>query len=177
MNLFDILDIIYKIFKHLIDFISKNITLIIILFVIFTVFYCVYREIERKNRVKDFLYIDEFLKLPNEKISGCYVLLVYDSPLSKNNLNYKHVYVGQSIDLYRRVKTHLSGNGNKKIFWDNKKKKYVYVRLFKAPAGTLDALEKRLIKKYNAFYSKKGYNKTRGGGGYYGKFRLKKKKR
>lgn len=177
MNLFNILDIIYKIFKHLIGFTNKNITLIIILFVIFTVFYCIYREIERRNRVKNFLLVEDFKNLPYEKISGCYVLLVYDSPLSKNNLNYKHVYVGQSIDLYKRVKAHLSGNGNKSIFWDNKKKKYVYVRLFKAPAGTLDNLEKRLIKKYNTFYSKKGYNKTRGGGGYYGKIRFRKKKR
>lgn len=177
MNLFKILNTVYKIFKYLLGFTSKNIVLMIILFIIFTIFYCAICEIERKNRVKDFLYIDDFLKLPNEKISGCYVILVYDKPLSKDNLNYQHVYVGQSIDLYRRVKTHLSGNGCEKIFWDNKKKKYIYVRLFKAKKGTLDRLEKHLIKRYNAFYSKKGYNKTRGGGGYYGKFRFRKKKR
>ena len=153
----------------LINLLKENSYIIICIFAVLLVYFIISEIKWQKTKFKDFIDVKEIKNLPTKPESGCYVFLIYDKKMEKLDKSYKHVYVGQSVDLLKRIKTHLSGNGCKYIYKDYKYGKYVYVKLIKRHVGSLDRTEKYLIRKYKAFYSKKGYNKTRGGGGYYGK--------
>ena len=160
-------------FDILLEFFGKYKEILLPGILILSVIYIIFKIIENKEKFKDFISIDEFRKMSTEEISGCYVFLVYNNLKDVEKHKFAHVYVGQSVDLNKRIKTHLSGNGCKEIYWDIRKQKIVKVKLAKVPVMKLDKKEKQLIKLYNAYHSRKGYNKTRGGGGYYGKRKIK----
>lgn len=93
---------------------------------------------------------------------GCYVFLIFDKPVKNNNYSkYQNVYVGQSIHVYKRVKSHLSGKGNGDVYADYRYGKHVYVTIYPCARTELNHLEKQLITLYKAT---KSYNKTAGGG-------------
>ena len=79
---------------------------------------------------------------------------------------WKTVYVGQSVNIFNRYKQHISGKGCPEIYIDYQKNPYKLrfkaISLQKSHYSNLDALEKRLIIKYNTV--RHGYNKTAGNG-------------
>lgn len=79
------------------------------------------------------------------------------------NLNSKKVYVGQSVNIYRRVKQHVTGHGNPDVYFDLRTGDTFSVTLVliaRTRYTRLNDLERELITLHNAYYS--GYNKTRG---------------
>lgn len=129
---------------------------------------------EEKQIERGFISMNEFennwitRKYGNEVISGyqkrqicgCYVILVFDQPTASYK-NYQDVYVGQSVNVYKRVHNHFNGKGNGDIYADAKYGKYIYVKIIPCEAGEMNQMEKELISFYNATDS---YNKTSGGG-------------
>ena len=96
--------------------------------------------------------------------SGCYIITIYnrkpfESSVNKNK-RYSEIYVGQSVNIYKRVKNHLTGHGNGDVYADVREGKYVYIRFMPCPEAKMNKLEKSLISLFNAT---KSYNKTRGG--------------
>lgn len=63
---------------------------------------------------------------------GCYIILIYKRrPLYhtvQKCKRYNEVYVGQSVNMYKRVYNHLTGHGNGDVYADVKYGKYVYVK-------------------------------------------------
>ena len=95
--------------------------------------------------------------------NGCIYLIT-------NPFNGK-VYVGQTIDYKRRMKTHeKSGKNSKQYFsraihkhgWENFTKE---ILIDDVPEEDLDNLEINYIAFYESFNREKGYNRTKGGGG------------
>lgn len=87
--------------------------------------------------------------------SGVYIIT------NKSKGNYK--YVGQSIDLIRRVNSHVNGRGNKDIYKDLSSGDEFTIELIKlidTNYTNLNDLERILISENNSYYN--GYNKTRG---------------
>lgn len=93
---------------------------------------------------------------------GCYVFLVFDkdSVDDESNMNYRDVYVGQSINVNARVHNHITGKGNGDIFADIKMGKRVLVAICYMSAEELNQAEVWLIHYFDAEHS---YNKTKGG--------------
>lgn len=82
-----------------------------------------------------------------------------------HNLNDGRHYVGQSVDLMRRVKEHLRGRGNPGVHESMQmgdEFTIKFIKLSETNFYNLDSLEKHYIKKHNSF--RRGYNKTRGNG-------------
>lgn len=73
---------------------------------------------------------------------------------------YENVYVGQSLHVCSRVRNHLTGHGNGDVYADVRNGKPVFVKIVPCPAQQMNALEKKLIKAFNATSS---YNNTAGG--------------
>ncbi|MCL1802300.1 MAG: GIY-YIG nuclease family protein [Eubacteriaceae bacterium] len=72
-------------------------------------------------------------------------------------------YVGQGVKILDRVSSHFSGNGNKEIYDDFKKRHRFVIKLISLEGSgykSLNELERYNIAKYNSYV--KGYNKTRG---------------
>lgn len=90
---------------------------------------------------------------------GCYIILLFDHPTTVFK-NFRSVYVGQSVDVYKRVHNHFTGKGNGDVYADIKNGKYAYVKIIQCEKYELNDLEKELIAYYNATDS---YNKTAGG--------------
>ena len=88
---------------------------------------------------------------------GCYVIVTSPSPDGKA---YENVYVGQSLYVCSRVRNHLTGHGNGDVYADVRNGKPVFVKIVPCPAQQMNALEKKLIKAFNATSS---YNNTAGG--------------
>ena len=94
--------------------------------------------------------------------SGCYIITVYDRFVGDGNYwNYENIYIGQSVDVCQRVHDHFNGKGKGDIYADIKYGKHVYVQLILCGEKKMNALEKRLIRLFDAT---KSYNETKGGG-------------
>lgn len=81
------------------------------------------------------------------------------SNLSRNS--YK--YVGQSVNMVNRVKTHLRGSGNPEMYNDIMNGDIFAINLIKLDETNfidLNSLERHYIKQYNSYHN--GYNRTRG---------------
>lgn len=89
--------------------------------------------------------------------SGCYVIVTSPSP---NGVAYENVYVGQSLHVCSRVRNHLTGHGNGDVYADVRMGKPVFVKIVPCSAQQMNALERSLIKTFNATSS---YNATAGG--------------
>ena len=81
---------------------------------------------------------------------GCYVVLIYDKKLVFNPMNYDDIYVGQSVNVRKRVFSHLKGRGNGNVYYGVKSGCKVYVIIIKCPAKKLNRNEKELIEYLNA---------------------------
>ncbi len=94
--------------------------------------------------------------------SGCYVIMTLDHPARKKEdfLNYRDVYVGQSLNVYGRVHNHFSARGNGKVYSDIRNGLYAYVRIVPCKPKKMNDLERELIALYHATDS---YNLTSGG--------------
>lgn len=79
------------------------------------------------------------------------------------NLRNKKSYVGQSVNILKRVDTHMKGRGSEDLYLDilrGHEFLLQFVRLRDSKFNNLNALERYYIKNKNAFT--RGYNKTRG---------------
>lgn len=99
---------------------------------------------------------EEFFDLRKSAVEfvGVYIL---------HNLDRNMYYVGQSVRVLSRVNQHFTGHGNGDVYADFKYGDTFTIRclsLANSGYGSLDALEKDFIKRYNANVT--GYNKTQG---------------
>lgn len=152
-----------------------NVGLIVLLSVISAgIFVITFKDYNTaKRKAKRFRPINhhDFLKqwdtYRHKDTPGCYVILIYKKRPTKHNIrrcvNYSEVYVGQSVNMYRRVHKHLTGYGNGDVYADVKYRKFVYLQFIPCKRTQLNAYEKELIERYNATAS---YNKTKGGAKY-----------
>lgn len=117
---------------------------------------------EEPLSAEDYLGLWEHLRVGDR--SGCYVISIYDKKPSDKEVrqckNYDEIYIGQSINVYRRVRNHLTGHGNGDVYADLKYGKFVYVRFVFCSKAHLNRIEKDLISRFNAT---KSYNRTGGG--------------
>lgn len=88
---------------------------------------------------------------------GCYVIITAPSPDWRS---YENVYVGQSLHVCSRVRNHLTGHGNGDVYADVRNRKPVYVKIMLCDQRQMNAVEKNLIRAFNATSS---YNRTAGG--------------
>ena len=93
------------------------------------------------------------IKLDEVDGSGCYVLL--NKSKNKN-------YVGQSVNVLRRINNHLNGKGNGDVYADLKYGDMFKIIIVKCNVDELNVIEKNLISEYDAF--SKGYNRNEGVG-------------
>ena len=108
--------------------------------------------IQNRNKEKGLKYRDK---------TGCYVIFIYRFPkLLPGNIGYKNVYVGQSLEVYKRVHNHLNRKGNGDVYADVRDGKSIYIDIYPCTPKKLNELEKKLIRKYKA---EKYYNRTSGG--------------
>lgn len=96
--------------------------------------------------------------------SGCYIILIYKHRPSARNIRllrrFDNVYIGQSVNMYRRVYNHFTGHGNGDVYADVKYHRFVYVKFIPCRPERLNACEKQLISEFDATSS---YNRTKGG--------------
>lgn len=107
-------------------------------------------------KAEEFFALERKLKREGYKTAGVYIF---------HNLNDGRHYVGQSVDLMRRVREHLRGRGNPGIHQSMRvgdKFTIEFIKLSESGFHNLDNLEKHYIRKYDSF--RRGYNKTRGNG-------------
>ena len=115
------------------------------------------REEYRNNIVKNNIPMtpEEFYeKARLVDFEGVYVI---------HNLSKDMYYVGQSICVADRVKSHLSGRGNGDVYADykhNDRFEIILIALEDSNCKSLNELERKTIDAYHAY--DRGYNKTRG---------------
>ena len=103
------------------------------------------------GRRRTFSYANQYA------LTGVYIL--------HNTLKEKY-YVGQSVNVFNRVRQHFTGHGNRGVYADyltGDKFMVKVIPLVKSGYTTLNSLERDTITAYNAYY--KGYNGTRGNRG------------
>ena len=113
----------------------------------------------------DFLSADDFLSLCRKqswyRVPGCYIILVFRGKHQARNLsNYSKGYVGQSVDIYNRVRDHVSGRGNKSIYEEYASGKTLLIQIVPSSEESLNDLECKLI---GSLDRSRLYNKTDGG--------------
>ncbi len=154
--------------KYLPTFIVENIPLCVVLFaisvgIIFYLASCLFQK-RRIHPIPATIFLHHWNEFRQSDTSGCYIILIYkrrpSKKLLKTQRGYSDVYVGQSVNMYKRVFNHLTGHGNGDVYADMKYKKHVFVAFMPCSTQELNALEIELISKYNATES---YNRTKGG--------------
>lgn len=111
---------------------------------------------------------EEFIQMRNYSFGGrgkpSYVLMYnFAGVYILYNKTKDMYYVGQSKQVLNRVYAHFSGKGNGDVYADYKKGDSFIIKMIaleNSGFSSLNALERNMIAKYNAF--SKGYNKTRG---------------
>jgi len=97
-----------------------------------------------------------------QEFAGCYVILIFDRPvLTGDYTRYDDIYIGQSVNVTRRVHSHFTGKGNGDVYADLKFGRYAYVQMIPCPREEMNDLERALI---DTFHATESYNSTRGGG-------------
>ena len=127
-----------------------------------------WNPVSRKLKSSPAIPKNEFLENWDEyrknDTSGCYVITIYRRKPLRSTANktnrYNDVYVGQSVNIYKRVFNHLTGHGNGDVYADVKYGCHVYVKFVPCPAEQLNKYEKWLINHFDATTS---YNRTKGG--------------
>lgn len=114
----------------------------------------------------DFLTAKQFLSICKNGVgsgtgAGCYVILVFGRMHVPRNLSkFSMGYIGQSINVISRLKDHLTGNGNCKVYSDLERGMRIMVQIIPCSLESLNDLERALIA---AFDRRKLYNQTAGG--------------
>lgn len=114
-----------------------------------------FKSSDKKVTVNEFIQNREHLLRKGYDTEGVYVIT------NETRDNYK--YVGQSVNLIRRVNSHIKGRGNNDIYNDMRhgdKFTIELLRLKDTNYISLNDLERNLIRKNDSYYN--GYNKTRG---------------
>lgn len=107
-------------------------------------------------RAEEFFSIEKRLIREGFSTEGVYIF---------QNQRDGRYYVGQSVDLIRRINEHLKGYGNQGVHDSMEMGDKFTIQLIKlsnSKFNSLDSLEKYHIRKCDSF--RKGYNKTRGNG-------------
>ena len=121
------------------------------------------KRIESKIRKKKYMSVEEFLESWKEDKSdfpGCYVVLIYEKRLIINPMNYDDIYVGQSVNVRKRVFSHVMGRGNGNVYYGYRSGYKMYVIIRKCRKKKLNKAEIDLI---NYFGATDSINMTRGG--------------
>lgn len=121
------------------------------------------KKIETRIRRKDYMRIEDFFdswKESKADFPGCYVILIYDKKLIFNPMHFDDIYVGQSVNVRRRVFSHFKGHGNGDVYYGLKSGCKVYVLIQKCRKKKLNQAEIDLIQYFKATSS---LNMTRGG--------------
>lgn len=150
----------------------------IVLVALFAVFLVTFphrreRRVQRTAKNQKIISADQFEKdwILDEKkrlgykyevFPGCYVIFIFDKPVRGGNYtSYDDIYIGQSVNVTRRVHGHLTGKGKGDVYADIKYGRYAYVELIPCERDEMNELEKALIE---VFHSTESYNDTQGGG-------------
>lgn len=97
-----------------------------------------------------------------EVFSGCYVIFIFEKPVHGGDYrNFDDIYIGQSVNVTRRVYGHLTGKGKGDVYADIKYGRYAYVEMIPCERDEMNDLERALIE---VFHSTESYNDTQGGG-------------
>lgn len=154
--------------------------LIVIVFLALIVLFR-YNINKKNNKIRESIYSNKFIsysyfeknwisvKSGNKGVAGykyndrpgCYVILIFNLPVVDGNFTgYNNIYIGQSVNVCKRIHSHFNGKGNGDVYADVKYGKSVYVQIVPCDKTQLNRVEKELIQAFNATRS---YNKTRGG--------------
>ncbi len=123
-------------------------------------------DVRRRVMEGEFISADQFLAICRNLKGpkggpGCYVILVYGRAHIRKNLEkYAMGYIGQSVHVVSRLRNHLSGHGNERVYSDVRKGRRIMVQIIPCSAESLNDLERSLIA---AFDRRKLYNRTSGG--------------
>lgn len=112
-----------------------------------------WKLIGKKYTASSFLsyYQSLYGRLNDKDYSGIYII---------KNITNNHYYVGQSLKILRRVKSHLTGKGNGDIYADYKYGSQLEITLIEVPSWQLNEVERLLIKDLQS--TKHGYNRSKG---------------
>lgn len=129
-------------------------------------------RLRRKIRRKGFMPAEEFENswIISEQeqtgykyndFPGCYVIMIFRKPVhGKRFYGYDNIYIGQSVNVCKRVHNHFNGKGNGDVYADVKNGMHVYVRFVPVKEKKLNDMETALIE---AFHATDSYNQTKGG--------------
>lgn len=158
--------------KQLPTFLMDNITHVVLLFIICAGILLLllhdWNTTRRKAKHAKPIYCHDFLERwdlfrKNDK-PGCYIILIYKRRPSSRKIRklkgFDEVYIGQSINMHKRVYNHFTGHGNGDVYADVKYKRFVYVKFVPCKTERLNSYEKQLIDTFDATTS---YNRTKGG--------------
>ncbi len=142
--------------------------LVFALLLFLTLRYAARHKLLLKVRAAEPIYCKQYLSswkyYYRKQDSGCYVITIYNHKPADATVRrckrFSSIYVGQSVNVYKRVRNHLTGHGNGDVYADVRENKWVYVRLIPCEEKDMNKLEKSLISLFNAT---KYYNKTCGG--------------
>lgn len=150
--------------NNTIFFISGGVILILILIIVIAnATKPITVKVEKKIKSKNYISQDEFFKLWEKDKSdypGCYVILIYDKKLIINPMNYDEIYIGQSVNVRKRIFNHLMGHGNGDVYYGLKSGCKIYIVIQKCSKKKLNESEIDLIEYFEATDS---LNVTRGG--------------
>lgn len=158
--------------EHLLTLLRDNIADIgVLLIVCVSILFILLHDwntIRRKAKHARSIYYQNFLKDWDTYRSidrpGCYIILIYRRrPLrhtAQKCKRYNEVYIGQSVNMHKRVYNHLTGHGNGDVYADVKYGRHVYVKFIPCIIEQLNIYEKGLIDEFEATNS---YNRTKGG--------------
>ncbi len=148
---------------------SLVVVAIFFIFILFKVLTIVKKNKEKTkiimlSKKADEINVKEFLKLRQDKVSKKYILKNdFQGVYVLFNKKKKIYYVGQSVNVLKRVNNHFTGKGNGDVYADFKYGDNFTIQtipLENSGFSNLNDLEKQAITVFKAY--KKGYNKTRG---------------
>lgn len=115
-------------------------------------------------------FLDHWIDMKNGKTAvtgfktmdqpGCYVILINPRHDNRGKQIYDNVYIGQSLKVCSRVRSHLTGHGNGDVYADVRSNQNVVIRILTCNKTEMNEKEKTLIA---AFHATSSYNRTRGG--------------
>ncbi len=123
-----------------------------------------HQKILSSDEFLDAWILDEKKKtgLKYDVFPGCYVIFLFDKPVrGKDYRNYDDIYIGQSVNVTRRVHGHFTGKGKGDVYADMKYGRHAYVELVPCDREDMNDVERALIE---VFHSTDSYNDTAGGG-------------
>ena len=158
--------------EQLLTLVKNNMTLtVMLLFIGAGILFLLchdWNTIRRKAKRAKPISCEDFLEnwdtyRQNDK-PGCYIILIYKRHPFKSTVQkskrYNDVYIGQSVNMHKRVYNHVTGHGNGDVYADVKYGKHVYIKFVPCTTDQLNIYEKGLIDEFNATES---YNRTKGG--------------